>query len=113
MLITRFLGNSEEIKEKTSLIKLLKKIYFYSDLPAMCLSVALGLTLLLLKGVPLGGWFHMKMTFTLLLVALDVITGRALFAAGNSAPKKYFRYLNFLIYLFLFAILFSVYVLKP
>lgn len=105
LYLTRLLGNGEKND------RLLQKIYFYTDLPAMCLAIGLGLILLFFKGVDMRGWFHMKLTFALLLVALDIMTGRAIFR--RSGAKKYFRYLHFLVYLFLFAILFAVYVLKP
>ena len=57
--------------------RILKKMYFAVDLPAMILSVGLGVTSIFVKGVNMKApWLHMKLTFVFLLVVCDLIIGR-------------------------------------
>lgn len=89
----------------------LKKYYLTADLPAMFLTVLLGLSSLFLKKASIGGWFHMKMTFVVLLIVVDIITASLLFKSPLK-NRKIFITLHILVLVFLFLILCSICVLK-
>ena len=79
---TRFLGYL--VKEIPSIqeriMKIVKKVYFLVDLPAMLLTIATGIVLLLFKEdinwkAP---WLHIKLTLVFLLIICDLITGKVI-----------------------------------
>jgi uncharacterized membrane protein len=58
-----------------------KKILSRIDRSALCVSIITGFVLLYLKGVDLkAGWFHMKMTGVIALMAVDFWTGRLIYS---------------------------------
>lgn len=119
LALTRLMGYQARQTQPTQLAlgKIYKRMYLFVDLPAMCVAITLGIILLILKGVDFkAGWFHMKMTFALLLVICDLITGReALFLARHVVVGKGIKYkvLHGLTALFLIGALVGIYILKP
>src|SRR3954468_19364438 len=92
----------------------LRSMYFFVDLPSMVVAVICGIFLFILKGAHFNeGWFHMKLTFIILLVITDIITGRTICRLKDGEGKKFkFKILHGLTILFLIGILFSVTVMK-
>lgn len=98
------------IEGKTPLTSL-RKLYLSVDLPALIAALGFGIALLVLKGAdPKAGWFHMKMTFTLVLVGCDLYTARSLFKPSKSS--LYFKILYAVTLLALALLLFNVTVIK-
>lgn len=92
------------------ILPLFRKAYLFFDLPLMILAVGIGIILLFMKGIPIKeGWFHMKMTFVILLVVVDAMTGRLIFH-----PKKrlYFQLLHITTLLLVLGILVALYILR-
>ncbi len=117
LTLTRLMGYHSKQGELTQLVlgKIYRRIYLFVDFPSMVLAIFLGIAVLVLKEVDLkAGWFHMKMTFTLLLVACDIYTGRHIFLLAKSAVKNSFKYkiLHAVTVLCLIAILISIYIFK-
>lgn len=118
LALTRLMGYHAKQTEETqrSLGKIYRRMYLLVDLPAMVLAIFLGVVLLVLKGINLkAGWFHMKMTFTVLLVICDIYAGRQAFylskhLVGGKGVK--YKILHGLTALFLIGVLVSIYIFK-
>ncbi|MCB1180818.1 MAG: CopD family protein [Chlamydiia bacterium] len=116
--LTRLLANiSREPEEaQAKFIEMARKMYQFVDLPSMCLSIFFGMVLLFLTSVDLlAGWFHMKITFAVLLIVCDILTGVAIYrtAEGFKSKKKLqYKILHGLTVLFLLSVLFSIYVIR-
>jgi putative membrane protein len=114
--LSRLLARIDRVEKRVheEMIPLLQKIYWTTELPSMCIVIVLGLALFMIKGVSLmkGGWFHMKLTFALLLIVTDILMGRALFKPGRK-KSSYFYTLHILALFFFFLILVSIYIIKP
>ena len=116
--LTRFLGYhaKQPPVTKRALLRIYRRIYFFIDLPCMCLGLTFGIILFIMKGASFkGGWFHMKLTFVAVLIACDLLTLRSLYSlALRPLQGKGIRYkiLHGLSALSLVAILFSIYVIK-
>ncbi len=95
-----------------------RKLYFGIMTPGMVLTWVFGLWMLVAYAWPLyghSGWLHAKLTLLVLLTAYHVWCGRWLFAfkhGSNSHSHVYFRWMNEVPVLFLFAIVILA-VIKP
>lgn len=116
--LTRLLGYlaKEEKSVQQRFIRIFRRMYFFIDLPSMILALASGISLLFLKDVNMkAAWFHMKMTFAVLLVIADIYTGVSIarlknrFVEGSGIK---FKVLHGLAALLLILILISVTILK-
>lgn len=93
-------------------VESLKKLYLTTDLPAMCMTIVLGWLSFFAKEMNFkGGWLHMKLTFVILLIVVDIFTGRSLFKK-ELRKRGFFIFLHILVLLFLLLILFSICLLK-
>lgn len=119
LTLTRLLGYHVKLDEATQLkmAKVYKRIYNFVDMPSMIAAIILGLFLLMTKASSMDlsqGWFHMKMTFVVLLVVVDVACGKWIqqleLTPDTSRGVKY-KILHGITGLLLIGILFSVYVL--
>ncbi len=119
LTLSRLLGYHVKLDGESQLkvAKIYKRIYYFVDMPAMVLTILLGLFLLIngLSTVDFSqGWFHMKLTFVALLVVCDVAVGKWVnqlqLEVDSSRGIKY-KILHGFIGLFLIATLFSIYVL--
>jgi putative membrane protein len=118
LTLTRLLGYlpKEEPTVQSRFVRIFRRLYLFIDLPSMILALATGVVLLVIKGVDMKqGWFHMKLTFALLLVIADIYTGVQIcklkdkFVTGRGIKYKI---LHGLTALFLIFILIAVYILK-
>lgn len=116
LTLTRLLAYAakEPQEIQTRLVKLCRRLYFLVDLPSMLAVVALGVTLVVLKGVNMkAGWLHMKWTFAFFLIICDILTGRQLVKKEPFRKKgAAFKIFNGLAALFLIGALASIYILK-
>ncbi len=118
LLLTRFLGYlpKETPSVQLRLAKICRRVYVLVDFPSMLLALTCGILLLFLKEINFkAGWFHMKMTFTLLLIACDLVCGWQLAKRGHkpstatALPYQIFHGITALCFL---AVLVSIYILK-
>ena len=79
MCLTRLMGYhaKEDAATQAHLARLYRRMYKFVSLPTMGLTILLGIVLMsnLEKG-PGMGWLHMKLTFVLGMVVVDVICGK-------------------------------------
>lgn len=98
------------------LARSLKRIYMRVEFPSMLVAVACGVLLLFLKDVNWkGGWLHMKLTFTVLLIICDLIVGGQVIGLqkkGQSAGRVGHFVLHYLCLLFLIGVLSAIYIIK-
>jgi protoporphyrinogen IX oxidase len=98
---------------KTQSFLTYRRVYFMHDLPSMILAILTGIILFIF--VPLewrAGWFHMKLSFVVLLVVCDILTGVTIYRFSKNPSIKsevLFGWLHMLTLLFLILILFSIY----
>lgn len=119
LTLTRLLGYHVKLDEATQLkmAKVYKRIYNFVDMPSMIAAIILGLFLLMTKASSMDlsqGWFHMKMTFVVLLVVVDVACGKwiqQLELTPDTGRGVKYKILHGVAGLLLIGILFSVYVL--
>ena len=91
---------------------LFKKVYMCVELPSMLGAIVLGFVLVCWNGINFkAGWFHMKMTFAIALVFCDLLLLRTFLT--KKSLKRGIYILQTSVVLFLFAVLFSIYVMKP
>lgn len=96
-----------------SLAKTLKKIYFFSDLPAMIITLLTGLFLFLQVTFEGSlGWFHMKLTFVAILIILDQILRSFLQKLEVSSSDIKYKILHIAIILSLIGLLSSIYLVR-
>ncbi|MFT4553630.1 MAG: putative membrane protein [Chlamydiales bacterium] len=79
MCLTRLMGYhaKEDAATQAHLARLYRRMYKLVSLPTMCLTILLGIVLI--TSLPTGpsmGWLHMKLTFALGMVVVDIICGR-------------------------------------
>lgn len=118
LCLTRFLGYlcKEDPATQIRLAKICKRMYLFADLPSMILAIVLGLVLLYY--VQFGqslGWFHMKMTFALLLIICDIVCGKMIFTInkqGFATSCVKYKILHSLTALMLIGTLISIYVVR-
>jgi putative membrane protein len=104
---------ADSLAERDRLLLMARKLYRFMT-PLGVLAVLLGLALWLVYGFR-GGWLHAKLALTALLVVYHLWCGRTLatFAAGgNRRAHVFYRWMNELPVLVLFAVVLLV-VLKP
>jgi putative membrane protein len=118
LTLTRLLGylSKENVEVQGRLARICKRIYLFVDLPAMIIAIAAGLYLLF--QVQFGasmGWFHMKMTFAVLLVVCDIICGKMIFSInrlGKAPGSKRYKILHSVTALLLIGTLCSIYLVR-
>ncbi|MCB1135413.1 MAG: CopD family protein [Chlamydiia bacterium] len=118
LMLSRFMGYHVKEDEGTQLrmAALYRRMYYFIGMPTMCLAVFFGL--ILLSGVDLSykpGWFHMKLTFILVMIVLDTMCGRMVSKLSEAADRS--RGIKYKIFhgvtgLTLIAILVSLYVVR-
>lgn len=119
LTLTRLMGyhSKQSIETQLSLGKIYRRMYLFVDLPSMCAAIILGVVLLIFKDINLkAGWFHMKMTFTVLLVVCDIIAGTQACELAKRTVKGRgiaYKILHAVTALLLIGILISIYILKP
>jgi protoporphyrinogen IX oxidase len=96
--------------------RILRRMYFAVDLPAMILTLCLGLSSLMIKGGDWKApWLHMKLTFVFLLILCDLYVGKKI-VLHSKAPiqGRGVRYKIFhgLAGLFFIGILIAIYIMK-
>lgn len=79
LTLTRLLGylvkEPQPVQER--MIKIIRRVYLFVDLPSMILTVIFGIVLLIFKDINWKApWLHMKLTLAFLLIVCDVVTGR-------------------------------------
>jgi uncharacterized membrane protein len=116
LTLSRFLAYQAEEPPETQLKfgKILKRMYFAVDLPAMVVTVALGLTSLFIKKVDFKPWLHMKLTFVFFLLLCDLYVGKKIILHSKGVAKGRRRYKVFhgLAGLFFIGILIAIYIMK-
>lgn len=79
MCLTRLMGYhaKEDAATQAHLARLYRRMYKFVSLPTMCLTIILGIVLMvnLPKG-PSMGWLHMKLTFALGMIIVDILCGK-------------------------------------
>lgn len=118
LTLTRLLAyiaqESPEMQIKLS--KICRRMYFFVDLPSMIMVLALGISVIIGKGVDMkAGWLHMKWTFAFLLILCDLITGRQIVKLGRAPIKgkgTLFKIFHGMTALFLIGALASIYIIK-
>lgn len=82
----------------TTLITMEKRLYRYIMLPAMLVTLAIGVALVVTVGIEnLGGWFHLKTLLVLGMFGFHGVLGkyRRVFAEGrNTKSASFFRKIN-------------------
>lgn len=118
LTLSRFLAYQAKEPPETQLRlgKLLKRMYFAVDLPAMILTLGLGFSSAFLKGVNWRApWLHMKLTFVFLLILCDLYIGRKIiFHSQEPITGKGRRYQFFhgVAGILCLGILIAVYIIK-
>lgn len=91
---------------------MIRRLYLAVELPSMIIAILTGIILLYCKPVTIfrQGWLHMKLTFVVLLVGVDLVTGSMI----RKTPAKAwpFRALHAAAALFFVAVLVAIYILK-
>ena len=68
------------LRNNTGLLPVIRRIYRTYQLPSMILALCFGIALFtMLPKHMKAGWFHMKLTSVIALVAVDITFGRSLF----------------------------------
>lgn len=84
--------------ESDSLLQTMeKRLLRYIINPAMCFSLGLGITLMIIREAYMEGWFHIKMLAVCLMLIIHMLLGkhRKYFVTGsNKKTHIYFRVLN-------------------
>lgn len=97
--------------------KILKRMYVAVDLPSMILTIALGLTSIVVKGVNWKApWLHMKLTFVFLLIVCDFFVGKKIITHSKKPIQgrgRRFKVFHSLAGLFFIGILIAIYIFKP
>lgn len=110
-----YLPKEEPIVQKR-LLELFRRAYLFIDLPAMCLSLVLGVILFIGKQMTMAhGYLHMKFTFAFFLIVIDILVGKQILKMSKgsvSGKGKRFRIYHGTAALCLMGILASVYILK-
>ncbi|MCH9609571.1 MAG: hypothetical protein S4CHLAM45_15030 [Chlamydiales bacterium] len=108
--VGRFVASQKE--ENQELSRISKRLYLFSDLPAMCLAILTGLTLLLTKeGINFKApWLHLKLTFAVILIGCDIVTGRMIIK--GCFGSKWLKSLHYIVVTCLLFVLLAIYVLK-
>jgi len=106
----------EEAAIQLRMARLYRRMYFFVDLPSMCIALGLGLGVLILKDVNMkAAWFHMKMTCVALLIVCDVLTCRNVIQLSKNPIQgrgvKY-KILHGFTALIMIGALVSIYILK-
>jgi putative membrane protein len=108
--------SKEEALFQRKLSKIYHRLHAWVDLPAMCVVLGLGLFLAFTKGVDFkAGWFHMKMTFMLVLVTCDLTTFFSLRKLNlNEMPYqgKRFKVIYWITIFALLGVMASLYIVK-
>ncbi len=118
LTLTRFLAYQakEEPGFQLKLGKILKRMYFTVDLPAMVLTVASGITALIVKDVNMKApWLHMKLTFVFFLIVCDLDMGRSIVLRAKEPVQgkgTRFKVLHSVAGLLFIAVLIAIYVVK-
>jgi protoporphyrinogen IX oxidase len=117
LMLSRFLAYQAEESPEMQLKfgKILKRMYFAVDLPAMVVTLALGMTSLFIKKVDFKApWLHMKLTFVFLLLLCDLYVGKRIILHSKGVAKGRRRYKVFhgLAGLFFIGILVAIYIMK-
>ncbi|NGX62301.1 MAG: hypothetical protein K940chlam9_01798 [Chlamydiae bacterium] len=116
--LTRMLGyqGKETPEVQMRLGRILKRIYFFVDLPSMILAVTFGVILLFVREIDWKApWLHMKLTLAFFFIVCDVICGFQIVKVsrkpivGRGIPYKILHGVTALL---LIAILFAIYILK-
>lgn len=95
------------------MLQIYKRVYLLVDLPSMLGSICLSFLLIFLKGANFkAGWFHMKMTFALLLIISDLLFARCLFK-NLKIPRLQYKIIHGCVGLFLIGVLSALYIMKP
>jgi|ERR1700722_9169337 len=96
--------------------KILRRMYLTVDLPAMLLTIGLGVTSVFVKGVDWKApWLHMKLTFAFLLILCDLLVGRQIILhskkpiAGSGRSYKIFHGIAGVCFI---GILVAIYIMK-
>jgi putative membrane protein len=97
--------------------KILKRMYLAVDLPAMLLTIALGLTSIFVKGVNWKApWLHMKLTFVFMLIVCDFFIGKKIILHSKEPIQgrgRRYKVFHSLAGLFFIGILIAIYIFKP
>lgn len=113
-LLTYFHRETPEVQTRLALI--FRKMYLFVDLPSLILTVVSGLILFTLTTFgPSLGWFHMKITFVLLLIVADIFLGKEIIKLQTkpiTGKEVRYKILHYIIVLFLIGTLCSIYAVR-
>ena len=101
--------------DQRKLGKMLKRAYLAIDLPAMIMSLTLGVLSFFIKKVEFKPWLHMKLTFVFFLILCDLYVARKIFLHRTfpvQKKKKRYKAIQGIACLSFLAILVAVYVIK-
>ena len=94
-----------------------KKLYFTTELPAMCLTILSGLLLAFVKAQDWKApWLHMKLTFVGLLIICDLILLAQLVKPkreGSDERLLSYKILHWIVVMTILIIFSAIYVMKP
>jgi uncharacterized membrane protein len=122
LTLTRMLGKAvryESVESRRDAYATLKRMHKFVDWGGAGLALVGGLWLL--AGDPLKmeymtkGYFHMKLTFILVLVAMDVLTSRKMFALdpeGEQPSPTFFRIAHGVVGLAILGIFLAIYIVR-
>lgn len=116
--LTRFLKyqSKENAETQKNIGKILKRMYFTVDLPAMIFAVGSGLALLFLKETNWKApWLHMKLTLVFFLIITDIICGWSIAVHRQKPIQKMgtaYQILHGITGMLLIGILIAIYILK-
>ncbi len=104
-----------EIQKKIG--KILKRMYLGVDLPSMLLTIVLGATSIIIKGVNWKApWLHMKLMFVFFLIVCDFYIGRKIILHSEepiTGKGRSFKIFHSVAGLCFIGVLVAIYILKP
>jgi uncharacterized membrane protein len=122
LTLTRMLGHAvrfEDAQSRTDAYRILKRMHLFVDWGGLLLMLAAGLWLAIAdpatKAYFTKGYFHMKLTFVLVLVVTDVVLSRKLFGLrgeGEQPGPNFFRIVHGLAGLAVMGALLAVFVVR-